>query len=133
MALSPPPPPDLHAPPAPSLQTPGSLPAIVKAAFSKLDAALAAMVGAEGSDFSALSVAVVSGPNVVFEAAHGVVDRRASPPVAVTSDTLFRIGSITKLFPTLQLLQALDAGESARRLEWMRPVLSPLCARSSGH
>jgi CubicO group peptidase (beta-lactamase class C family) len=56
-----------------------------------------------------MAVGVVVGDRVVFRQGYGTKDKRRADPVA--TDTVFRIGSITKVFAGIALLQLRDAGK----------------------
>ncbi|HEX8723641.1 MAG TPA: serine hydrolase domain-containing protein [Pyrinomonadaceae bacterium] len=79
------------------------------------------------------AVAVVSGDRVVFSKGFGVADAETGRPV--TPDTLFRIGSTTKIFTALTLLSLAEEG----KLRLDRPIgeyakgLSPALARLTAH
>ena len=55
------------------------------------------------------AVAVVRGGKLVFARGYGLADLEAETPV-VAEQTLFRIGSVTKVFTALALTQAIDDG-----------------------
>jgi CubicO group peptidase (beta-lactamase class C family) len=56
----------------------------------------------------AVSVAVVYGQQVIYAAGFGCADVAAGAPA--TADTIYRIGSVTKLFTDTMLMQLRDAG-----------------------
>lgn len=55
------------------------------------------------------AVAVVRGGETVWFRGHGVADIGAG--VAITEDTVFRIGSLTKTFTAIAVLQLVEQGE----------------------
>ncbi len=79
------------------------------------------------------AVAVVVGDRVVFAKGFGVASAETREPV--TPDTLFRVGSTTKVFTALTLLSLAEEG----RLDLARPVgdyaagLKPALARLTAH
>ncbi|HJQ32207.1 MAG TPA: serine hydrolase domain-containing protein [Pyrinomonadaceae bacterium] len=95
--------------------------------FRKLDEAVAAAL--KETKTPGAAVAVVSGERVVYAKGFGVADSETGRPV--TADTLFRIGSTTKIFTALTLLSLAEEGKI--RLD--RPVgeyakgLTPALAR----
>jgi len=81
-------------------------PAPLQAVFADLDRELAAEFAADGT--GAASIGVVRGADLVWTRNFGVVDAGSARPT--TSDTVYRIGSITKQFTALALLQAVELG-----------------------
>jgi CubicO group peptidase (beta-lactamase class C family) len=55
-----------------------------------------------------LAVAVVAGGNTVWYHGHGLADIAAKTPI--TEDTVFRIGSITKIFTAVAVMQLCEQG-----------------------
>jgi CubicO group peptidase (beta-lactamase class C family) len=55
-----------------------------------------------------LAVAVVAGGNIVWFHGHGLADIAAKTPI--TEDTVFRIGSITKIFTAVAVMQLWEQG-----------------------
>ena len=87
--------------------------ALSQAAPAGLDAALADLDRQLAADFArenvgSLSVGVVSGDRLVWSAHYGTTD--ATPGARATNDTDYRIGSITKQFTALMLLQLVERG-----------------------
>ena len=95
--------------------------------FRKLDEAVAAAL--KETKTPGAAVAVVSGERVVYAKGFGVADSETGRPV--TPDTLFRIGSTTKIFTALTLLSLAEEG----KINLDRPVgeyakgLTPALAR----
>ncbi|QEV99717.1 beta-lactamase family protein [Microbacterium caowuchunii] len=59
-------------------------------------------------DASSLSLALVAGDDVAWAGTFGAVDARATPP---TTETLYGIGSVSKIVTTVAVMQLVDAGE----------------------
>jgi D-alanyl-D-alanine carboxypeptidase len=100
------------------------------AALSLLDARIAADVAAHAAP--GLSIAVVHGQDTVFSRGYGVADIATGR--AATADTVYAVGSITKLFTATLLMQLRDAG----RLRLDDPVQEivpevPVPLRHPGH
>lgn len=76
------------------------------AVFAALDAQLAAEFQKDG--VGGASIGVVSGAQLAWTANYGYADMEAKR--APTSDTVYRIGSITKQFTALALLRQVEAG-----------------------
>jgi len=83
-----------------------ALPAPMAAALERLDGELAAEFAADG--VGGASIGVVFRGELVWTRNFGVAD--AATGRAVTSDSAYRIGSITKQFTALALLQAVEDG-----------------------
>ncbi len=81
-------------------------PAPLQAVFAELDRELAAGFASDGT--GAASIGVVRGAELVWARNFGAVDVESGRPA--TSDTAYRIGSITKQFTALALLQAVEHG-----------------------
>ena len=62
----------------------------------------------QATDTSSVSVALMDADTIVWEEAFGVVDR--STDVAATPDTLYNIGSVSKVLVTLAVMQLVDRG-----------------------
>ncbi|TPE51261.1 beta-lactamase family protein [Maribrevibacterium harenarium] len=60
-------------------------------------------------DIAAISVMVVDSQNVITKHSSGMADRDRDIPA--TQDTLYRIGSVTKLFTAISILQLVDQGK----------------------
>jgi CubicO group peptidase (beta-lactamase class C family) len=84
----------------------GQVPAPLQAVLADLDRQLGADFAADGTAGAALGV--VADGRLVWTRNFGVADVETGRPV--TSDTAFRIGSITKQFTALALLQAVEDG-----------------------
>jgi CubicO group peptidase (beta-lactamase class C family) len=63
----------------------------------------------EANDIAGATVAVVKNNQVLFIKGYGVADMKSRAPV--TADTMFRIGSITKLFTWVSVLQLVQQGK----------------------
>jgi hypothetical protein len=85
-----------QAPPAPDRQT----------ALAELDAAIAADFAKDG--IGGVSIGVVSGATLVWSKHYGYAETETKR--APTNDTTYRIGSITKQFTALALLQLVEDG-----------------------
>jgi CubicO group peptidase (beta-lactamase class C family) len=81
-------------------------PAALGSALAELDRELAAEFAADG--VGGASLGVVLGPDLIWTRNFGVADVETNRPV--TSDSAYRIGSITKQFTALALLQAVEDG-----------------------
>ena len=80
--------------------------ATLQAALAELDRELSAEFAADG--IGGAAIGVVSGGDLIWARNFGVADAQTGRPV--TSDSAFRIGSITKQFTALALLQAVEGG-----------------------
>ena len=81
---------------------------------NRLDAMAAAELASDG--IAGATVGVVVGGSLVWAKGYGLADIEAKTPA--TADTVYRIGSITKPFTALMLLQLVEAG----RLQLSDPV-----------
>lgn len=104
---------------------------------SKLDAALASLDAQLAADFAkdgvgGASIGVIAGGRLVWTANYGYADMEAKR--APTSDTAYRIGSITKQFTALALLRQVEAGtmKLTDPLEKHVPEIKQLKARQDG-
>ncbi|HYN09310.1 MAG TPA: serine hydrolase domain-containing protein [Vicinamibacterales bacterium] len=82
-------------------------PSALSAALSDLDAQLAADFAKDG--IGGVSVGVVSGAKLVWSKHYGYADMEAKR--VATNDTAYRIGSITKQFTALAMLQLVEQGK----------------------
>jgi CubicO group peptidase (beta-lactamase class C family) len=64
----------------------------------------------ERNDIAGAVVVVVKGGNVLFAKGYGYADREKKKPVSA-GDTLFRVGSISKLFTWTAVMQLVEAGK----------------------
>ena len=90
---------------APSAQAPA--PAGLDAAIASLDATIAADFAKDG--VGGLSIGVVSGKRLVWSKHYGYADAEAKR--VADNDTAYRIGSITKQFTALALLQLVEKNQ----------------------
>lgn len=60
-------------------------------------------------DIAAVSVMVLNEQKIIAKHHSGLADRKAAIPAS--DDTLYRIGSVTKLFTAISILQLVDAGK----------------------
>jgi CubicO group peptidase (beta-lactamase class C family) len=81
-------------------------PAILETTLRAMEVALAAEFEADG--IGGASIGVVSGDKLVWSHHYGFADAEAKR--VATNDTAYRIGSITKQFTTLALLQLVEQG-----------------------
>lgn len=81
---------------------------ISPAIAAKIDAALEAVTGTSSGQSPALSVAVLEHGKIVYARAFGVSDLAAKIPA--TPHTRFRIGSVTKMFTAVSIMQLVEAG-----------------------
>src|SRR5215510_6383485 len=77
------------------------------AAIEKVDALAAAEFAKDNRGGGAIGI--VSGPELVWTKSYGYADMENKTPA--TKDTVYRIGSITKQFTALMLLQLVEAGK----------------------
>lgn len=98
--------------------------------LSSLDAQLAADFAKDG--VGGASIGVIVGPTLVWTRHYGFADMEAKR--APTSDTAYRIGSITKQFTALALLRQVEAGtlQLTDPLEKHVPELKALKGRKDG-
>ena len=89
-------------------------PAFAPELRDRLDAMAAAELASDG--IAGATVGVVVGGSLVWAKGYGLADIEAKTPA--TADTVYRIGSITKPFTALMLLQLVEAG----RLQLSDPV-----------
>lgn len=77
--------------------------------YGEVAARLGAMIERERDqkDLAAVSVALVDGDGVVWAAGYG----EASPGVPATAQTVYRVGSVSKLFTDIAIMQLAEAGE----------------------
>jgi CubicO group peptidase (beta-lactamase class C family) len=93
--------------PPPPVSAMAQAPAALTAALSDLDAQLTADFAKDG--IGGVSVGVVSGAKLVWSKHYGFADMEDKE--APTNDTAYRIGSITKQFTALALLQLVEQGK----------------------
>jgi D-alanyl-D-alanine carboxypeptidase len=93
--------------PPPPVAAVGQAPAQLTAALADLDAQLTADFAKDG--IGGVSVGVVSGAALVWSKHYGYADMEERE--APTNDTAYRIGSITKQFTALALLQLVEQGK----------------------
>ena len=97
-------------------------PAPVAAALATLDHEIAADVQSHG--FPGLAIAITHGDTLLWHHEYGLADLARGEKVE--ADTYFRLGSISKLFTALAILQLRDAGKldlddrATRFLPWFR-------------
>lgn len=84
----------------------GQAPALGPDLLDRLDAMAAAELAKDG--IGGATVGVVAGGAVVWAKGYGLADIEAKTPA--TAETVYRIGSITKPFTALMLLQLVEAG-----------------------
>jgi D-alanyl-D-alanine carboxypeptidase len=82
-------------------------PAPLAAALSDLDTQLTAEFARDG--IGGVSVGVVSGASLIWSKHYGFADMEGKEPP--TNDTAYRIGSITKQFTALAMLQLVEQGK----------------------
>jgi CubicO group peptidase (beta-lactamase class C family) len=85
-----------------------SIPAPIKAALEVLDQEVQAALSRVKD--SAVSLGVVYDQELIWSKGYGLVDP-SDPTSNATADTIFRVGSITKLITDLALFQLRDAGK----------------------
>lgn len=96
----------LALPPAP-VSARGQAPSAIAATLGELDTQLTADFAKDG--IGAVSIGVVSGAKLVWSKHYGYADMEAKR--APTNDSAYRIGSITKQFTALALLQLVEQGK----------------------
>lgn len=101
-----------------SAPTAGAQPDPFQQAFEAIDQAVRRSTDEHRTP--GLALAVTSREKVLFERTYGFADLKLRTPVA--PDTLFQIGSISKSFTAIALLQLADA----ERLDLQRPVAAHL-------
>jgi CubicO group peptidase (beta-lactamase class C family) len=89
-------------------------PPVGRAQGSKLQAAISAIDAMAGAEFDkdrvgSVTVGVVSGPRLVWTKSYGLADMEKKIPA--TRHSVYRIGSITKQFTALMLLQLVQDGK----------------------
>ena len=85
-----------------------------QAAISRLEAAIGAEL--ESKSLPAFSIALVDGQKTVWSAGYGYQDTEKQIPA--TSETIYRVGSISKLFTDIAVMQMVEQG----RLDLDAPV-----------
>jgi D-alanyl-D-alanine carboxypeptidase len=93
--------------PAAPVSARAQAPSAITAALGELDAQLTADFARDG--IGGVSIGVVSGARLVWSKHYGYADMEAKR--APTNDTAYRIGSITKQFTALALLQLVEQGK----------------------
>lgn len=93
---------------------PGTAAAQAVATASSLDRAIEQIDALAAADFAkdgigSLTMGVVVGPKLVWTKSYGFADMEAKKPA--TADSIYRIGSITKQFTALMLLQLMEQGK----------------------
>jgi CubicO group peptidase (beta-lactamase class C family) len=104
------------------------VPAHLQHAITRIDAMAAAEQAKD--NVGSVTVGVVHGADLVWTRSYGQAD--AERKIAATKDTVYRIGSITKQFTALMLLQLLEAGtvRLADPVDRYVPEVSELSGRS---
>lgn len=92
---------------APSAQAPAPAPAGLDAAIASIDAAIAADFAKDG--VGGLSIGIVSGAQLIWTKHYGYADAEAKR--VADNDTRYRVGSITKQFTALALLQLVERNQ----------------------
>lgn len=82
-------------------------PASLASAIDAVDALAAAAYKKDG--VGGLTVGIVAGPTLVWTKSYGFADMEGKRPAS--ADTIYRIGSITKQFTALMLLQLVEQGK----------------------
>src|SRR5689334_22243068 len=83
-----------------------AVPESLRAAIARIDALTAAEHAKD--DAGSVTIGVVAGDALVWTKSYGYADAEAQAPA--TADTVYRIGSITKSFTGLMLLQLVQDG-----------------------
>lgn len=81
---------------------------VTPAVAAQLDTALQTLTGSRKGLTPALSVAMVENGRIVYARAFGVTDVVSKTPA--TPETRFRIGSVTKVFTAVSVMQLVEAG-----------------------
>jgi CubicO group peptidase (beta-lactamase class C family) len=81
---------------------------VTRAVAAHLDAALQPLTGSTKDHTPALSVAIAENGRIVYAHAFGVADLASKTPA--TPETRFRIGSVTKVFTAVAVMQLVEAG-----------------------
>ncbi|MDQ3373439.1 MAG: beta-lactamase family protein [Acidobacteriota bacterium] len=79
----------------------------LRQAIKRVDALAAAEIAAD--NIGSINIAIVSGGNLVWTKSYGYADVERKIPI--TKDNVFAIGSITKQFTALMLLQLVEQGK----------------------
>lgn len=110
--------------------TPAQTPALPEALRAKVDALAAAELARDGH--GGATVAVVKGASVAWVKGYGVADIEAGTPA--TADTVYRIGSITKPFTAVMLLQLVERRQVRLTdpVEKYLPEISRIAGRPAG-
>eukprot|EP01102_Stenamoeba_stenopodia_P013332 TRINITY_DN4312_c0_g1_i2.p1 TRINITY_DN4312_c0_g1~~TRINITY_DN4312_c0_g1_i2.p1 ORF type:complete len:508 (-),score=122.73 TRINITY_DN4312_c0_g1_i2:215-1738(-) len=88
---------------------PDELPSTLTNMFDELDLILEEFMNATG--VSATSVGIVYDQQLVYGRGFGTLNKKVSNSPAASIDTMYRVGSITKVFTVLMLLQLRDEGK----------------------
>jgi CubicO group peptidase (beta-lactamase class C family)/D-alanyl-D-alanine dipeptidase len=83
---------------------------VVSPAYREVAAALEALIQREreAKDLAAVSIALVDGDEVVWAAGFGPQDAEGSVPAS--AETVYRVGSVSKLFTDMAVMQLVEAG-----------------------
>ncbi len=108
----------------------GQAPALVPDLRDRLDAMAAAELAKDG--IGGATVGVVAGGALVWAKGYGLADIEAKTPA--TADTVYRIGSVTKPFTALMLLQLVEAGRLhlSDPVEKYLPEINRIAGRAPG-
>ena len=118
---------------APSAQAPAQGGQSLNAAIASIDATIAADFAKDG--VGGLSIGVVSGKQLIWSKHYGYADAEAKR--VADNDTTYRVGSITKQFTALALLQLVEKHQMQlsdpleKYVPEVKQVKSPPPARSS--
>ena len=104
---------DGHCPPLGAVLPPPTQPSIHKAipsAAAKLQAILSQMTATYNNSAVSIGVKSIHEDDLMFEYAYTPANKDKRGVQTVDSDTVFRLGSLTKVFPVLALLKLHDQG-----------------------
>lgn len=85
----------------------GKVPPELKAAIDRVEAMTAAELAKD--NLGSVTVGIISGPDLIWAKSFGLADMEKKIPA--TTDSVYRIGSITKQFTALMLLQLVEDGK----------------------
>lgn len=85
----------------------GTIPPELKPALDRVEAMAAAELAKD--NIASVTIGIISAPGLVWAKSFGYADMEKKLPA--TTDSVYRIGSITKQFTALMLLQLVDDGK----------------------
>ena len=98
-----------------------------RSAVEKLDPFIAREVAAKR--IPALSIAIVDDQSIVWSRGYGFADPATAKPA--TADTVYRVGSVSKLFTDIAVMQLVEGGQGRPRCPGLQALLASTSPRKA--